>query len=156
MSLCSNEDCDIKVLKHLLGTSCGNLVNVRRHAKTLKWKMIYLLAKSVVRFGLSDSGLMRALASQNGATALHHAVQRGDVDCVNLLLQNGADPTIKNDLGISPVDYCDAFPELRGALKRVIQQRKEGRPVMLHRRNSTANDVKFPMYLISAIQEHLR
>ena len=76
MSLCSNEDSDISVLKHLLGTSCGNLVNVQRHAKTLKWKMIYRLAKSVVRFGLSDSGLMRALASQNGATALHHAVQR--------------------------------------------------------------------------------
>ena len=112
MSLCSNEDCDISVLKHLLGTSCGNLVNVQRHAKTLKWRMIYRLAKSVVRFGLNDAGLMRALASQNGATALHHAVQRGDVDVVNLLLENGADPTIKNDLGKSPVDYCDAFPEM--------------------------------------------
>ena len=91
---------------------------------------------------------MTALAQDSGSTALHYAVQRGDVDCVNLLLKNGADPTIKNDLGKTPVDYCDAFPELRGALKRVIQQRKEGKPVMLHRRNSTATDMKFPMYLV--------
>ena len=67
---------------------------------------------------------------------------------MNLLLEHGADPSIKNDLGKSPVDYCDAFPELRGALKRVIQQRKEGKQVMLHRRISTATDMKFPMYLV--------
>jgi hypothetical protein len=33
-------------------------------------------------------------------------------------------------------------------LKRVIQQRKEGKQVMLHRRSSTATDMKFPMYLV--------
>ena len=67
---------------------------------------------------------------------------------MNLLLKHGADPSIKNDLGKSPVDYCDAFPELRGALKRVIQQRKSGRPSKIYRRDSTATDMKFPMYLI--------
>ena len=69
---------------------------------------------------------MNALAQESGTTALYFAVRRGDVDVVNLLLKNGADPTIKNDIGKSPVDYCDAFPEVRGALKRAIQQRKDG------------------------------
>ena len=57
-------------------------------------------------------------------------------------------PQSRTTLARSPVDYCDAFPEMRGALKRVIQQRKEGKSVMLHRRNSTATDMKFPMYLV--------
>ena len=95
-----------------------------------------------------SSFLLAALAQDSGSTALHYAVQRGDVDCVNLLLENGADPTIKNDLGKTPVDYCDAYPELRGALKRVIEQRKEGKSITLHRRDSTATDMKFPMYLV--------
>ena len=29
-----------------------------------------------------------------------------------------------------------------------VHQRKEGKPVILHRRNSTATDMKFPMYLV--------
>ena len=96
--------------------------------------------------------IMNALAQDSGSTALHYAVRRGDIDVVNILLANGADPTIKNDLGKSPVDYCDAFPELRGALKRVIKQRKERSSVTLHRRDSTASDLKFPMYLVSLDQ----
>jgi hypothetical protein len=95
---------------------------------------------------------MNHLARESGCTALHYAVHRGDVDIVNLLLEHGADPSIKNDLGKTPVDYFDAFPELRGALKRVIQQRKEGKQVTLHRRISTATDMKFPMYLVPLTQ----
>ena len=106
-------------------------VNYRRRGSTAKWKSIHTLARFLTRNKLTKSGLMTAFAQDSGSTALHYAVQRGDVDCVNLLLENGADPTIKNDLGKTPVDYCDAFPELRGDLKRVIQQRKEGKPVTL-------------------------
>ena len=123
-------------------------MNYRRRSRTLKWRIIYRLARLLVETKLTKSGIMVSLARGCGSTALHYAVQRGDVDIVNLLLEHGADPSIKNDLGKSPVDYCDAFPELRGALKRVIQQRKEGKQVTLHRRNSTATDMKFPMYLV--------
>ena len=129
MSLCSNEDCDLNVLQFLLRASSCDLVKVQRRARTLKWKIIYSIAKTLVRSKLSNSGLIRALSNQSGAVALHHAVQRGDVDVVNILLSHGADPTIKNDLGKTPLDYCDAFPELRGALKRVIKQRSENKPV---------------------------
>ena len=95
---------------------------------------------------------MISLARACGSTALHYAVRRGDVDVVNILLRHGADPEIMDGINKSPVDYCDAFPELRGALKRVIQQRKEGKQVMLHRRVSTATDMKFPMYLVPLAQ----
>ena len=147
-SLCENEDADPEVLELLLKTKMKTSVNYRRRSCTAKWRIIYRLARFLTQNKLTKSGLMNYLALESGCTALHYAVQRGDVDVVNLLLEHGADPTIKNDLGKSPVDYCDAFPELRGALKRVIQQRKEGKQVMLHRRISTATDMKFPMYLV--------
>ena len=149
-NLCESEDADPELLKLLLNLKkkMRTNVNYRLRGSTAKWRIIYRLARFLTRNKLTQSGLMTALAHDSGSTALHYAVQRGDVDCVNLLLENGANPSIKNDLGKTPVDYCDAFPELRGALKRVIQQRKEGKPVTLHRRNSTATDMKFPMYLV--------
>ena len=123
-------------------------MNYRIHGRNTKWRIIYGLARFLTRNKLTKSGVMNAIATWSGSSALHYAVQRGDVDIVNLLLEHGADPSIKSDLGKSPVDYCDAYPELRGALKRVIQQRKEGKQVTLHRRISTATDMKFPMYLV--------
>ena len=39
-------------------------------------------------------------------TALHWAAMRGNVEIVNLLLQNGADKTIKNKQGRIPIDMC--------------------------------------------------
>ena len=74
------------------------------------------------------------------------------MDIVNLLLQHGADPSIKDDLGKFPHEYCNAFPEMRGALKRAIHLQLENKKVTLHRRVSTASDLMFPMYLISLDQ----
>ena len=45
--------------------------------------------------------------NKNGDTPLHLAVQRGDYDIIQLLLDNGADITIKNKKGISPYDLAD-------------------------------------------------
>ena len=39
-------------------------------------------------------------------TALHWAAMRCNVEIVNLLLQNGADKTIKNKQGRLPIDMC--------------------------------------------------
>ena len=153
MALCSSEDCDPEIVK-LVCTTEKQIVNYQRRGQTLKWRNIYRLAHALVRTKLSKSGVMLSLARACGSTALHYAVRRGDVDVVNILLRYGADPTIKNDLGKTPLDYCDAFPELRGALKRVIQQRSENKPVTLHRRNSTATNMKFPMYLVPLDQLH--
>ena len=153
MSLCNSEDADSEVLQILLENKEIS-VNHRLRGRSLKWGNIYRLARFLHRTKLTNSGLMTALAQDSGSTALHYAVQRGDVDVVIILLRHGADPTIKNDLGKSPLDYCDAFPELRGALKRVIKQRSENKLVTLHRRNSTATNMKFPMYLVPLDQLH--
>ena len=42
---------------------------------------------------------MRRVAESGGLTALHYAARRGDMEIVELLLEHGAKPSIKNDLG---------------------------------------------------------
>jgi hypothetical protein len=156
MTISKSEDGDPALLLYIFDFQSKpiNSVNRQVSGKTFKWRNIHRLARLLTRYKLTTSGLMTALAQDSGSTTLHYAVRRGDVDVVNILLSHGADPTIKNDLGKTPLDYCDAFPELRGALKRVIKQRSENKPVTLHRRDSTATNMKFPMYLVPLDQLH--
>ena len=42
--------------------------------------------------------------SNDGNTALHLAVQFGDLAATELLMKSGADPTIENDQGKTPLD----------------------------------------------------
>ena len=44
---------------------------------------------------------MAYLAGESGTTALDYAVMRGDVEIVKILLENGANPYIENDLGMN-------------------------------------------------------
>ena len=152
ISLCSNEDADPHLLQDLLKNETSDILNYKLRATTFKWRSIHRVARFLHRRKLTNSGLINALAQDAGSTALHYAVQRGDVDVVEILLKHGADPSIENNLGKMPVDYCDAFPELRGGLKRVIHQRQKKESVNLYRRDSTASDLKFPMYLIPLAQ----
>ena len=62
--------------------------------------------------------VLESLARQSGATALHHAAMRGDMEIVELLLSAGADPSLKNDLGQDAAAMCKSFPELRGLLEK--------------------------------------
>lgn len=89
-----------------------------------------------------------------GCTALHFAVRRGDVALVNCLLQEGADPSITNKMGFSPIDFACMYPEIRGGLVRVREnydrETKHGSR-LLHRRSSTATEIQFPMYVFLSI-----
>ena len=49
--------------------------------------------------GVVKSGLLAELAIISGATPLHWTALRGDMEVVELLLEHGAKPSIKNDLG---------------------------------------------------------
>ena len=66
---------------------------------------------------------MKFLAFEAGTTALNFAVIRGDVEIVKILLENGADPYIENDLGMNAFEVCDKsgpFPSVREALWRHV------------------------------------
>jgi hypothetical protein len=152
ISICSSEDVELSVLRLLISHVSSTTVNYRRNATTLKCKMLTSLSRTLVRLHLAhNSGVIYMIANESGSNALHAAVQRGDVDVVNLLLENGADPTIQNHLGLSSIDICKGYPEMRGGLKRVtfLKRTATNRTITLNRRNSTATRLLFPMYLIS-------
>jgi ankyrin repeat protein len=47
-------------------------------------------------------------ASPNGTTPLMMAAQYGSAEMVKLLLDEGADPTLKNQLGLTACEFCAA------------------------------------------------
>ena len=115
----------ILVLKKLK-SSCNedvkkfhDLVNYNRKSTTLKWKSIYFTSKALYRTGMAKSGLMGYLAIESGTTPLNLAVIRGDVEIVKILLKNGANPFVKNDLGMNAFEICDRcgpYPSVKEVL----------------------------------------
>ena len=128
-----NEDSDPDVVRIILEKfklSCSPkqfalIVNFKRKSTTMKWKGIYFLAKAVHRTGTSKTGLMAFLACESGTTALNYAVMRGDVEIVKILLENGADPYVENDLGMNAFDICNKagpFPSVNRALQEHVNE----------------------------------
>jgi ankyrin repeat protein len=132
MNAVENEDADSDVVRLVLdkfkstfkGGMFTSLVNCQRHSTTLKWKSIYFIAKSLYRTGVSESGLMASLAIDAGTTPLNHAVMRGDVEIVKLLLEAGADPHIENDLGMNAFEICEKCGPFPSVMK-VLQKNSE-------------------------------
>ena len=113
-----NEDSDpdvVRVVLEKMKSSCSakeftSIVNYRMKASTLKWKVLYFVSKNLNRTVLAKSGLMYAMSLWSGTTALNYAVARGDVEIVKILLENGADPYVENDLGMNAFDMYGAGP----------------------------------------------
>ena len=94
-------------------------MNYERKSTRIKWKGIYFVAKALYRTGVSKTGLTQYLAISSGTSALNLAVMRGDVEIVKILLENGADPYVENDLGMNAFDICakaGPFPSVNRAL----------------------------------------
>ena len=71
---------------------------------------------------------MESLAVESGTTALNFAVMRGDVEIVKILLENGADPYIENDLGMNAFDICNKagpFPSVYRELQEHVSLHEE-------------------------------
>ena len=105
---------------------------------------------------VSLTGLVNSIAHDSGATALHYAVMRGDMEIVELLLSAGADPSVKNDLGQDAASMCNSFPELKGMLEKRERMTKlrctrknTGAVEVLGKRISTATPIQHEMWLIS-------
>ena len=103
-SLCSNDDCDPKVVRYLLKQR-GLHVNYQITSQTIKWKMLRATARLVVRSKIKQSNLLRRIAEGGGLTPLHYAARRGDVEVVEILMSNGANHSIKNDMGRDVLSY---------------------------------------------------
>ena len=103
----------------------SSTVNYKRTSTTIKWKGIYFLAKTLRRTGTSKTGLMEYLALESGTRALNLAVMRGDVEIVKILLENGADSYVENDLGMNAFDICEKagpFPSVNRALQEYVNE----------------------------------
>ena len=124
-----NEDSDPNVLRLILEkfkSSCSPeefslILNYKKKSTTLKWKSINYVARTLYRTGISKSGLMRFLAVDSGTTALNLAVMRGDVEIVNILLKNGADPHVENDLGMNAFDICNNVGPFSSVNKALLE-----------------------------------
>jgi len=152
---CSNEDADVEVIRLLLQQKGVN-IHYRRRRKSLKWKFIDVIAKTAVRRFKTSNGLLKSIAEESGSTALHHAAMRGDMEIVELLLSEGADPSVKNDLGQDAAAMCTSFPELRGVLEKRERKmklrgvsKKTKTVEVLGKRISTATPIQHEMWLIS-------
>ena len=71
--------------------------------------------------GFVKSVLANRLANGPGLTALHYAARRGDVEIVTLLLEAGADPYIKNEMGLNSFDICEKFGPFP-SVRKVLQE----------------------------------
>jgi ankyrin repeat protein len=129
----SNEDSDpdvVRIILEKVKSSCNpkefsSIVNYKKKSSTFKWKSIRFVAKVLYRTGVSKSGLTETLAINSGITALNWAVMRGDVEIVKILLENGADPYIENDLGMNAFVLCDKagpFPDVYRALQEHVNE----------------------------------
>ena len=84
--------------------------------------------EDIIKLLLDESAYVDA-ASPNGTTPLMMAARAGSVSTVNVLLDGGADPTLKNQLGISAADFArkDNNTDLANALdaraREVLDQR---------------------------------
>eukprot|EP00939_MAST-03C_sp_MAST-3C-sp1_P004862 g4862.t1 len=99
ISTTGNEDCDLELLELLLKLCTRSEINHRFVARSMKWRIINFISIASYRLGLSRSGLFGMIAKVVGYTALHNAVERGNVEAVEALLNAGADPKIRTALG---------------------------------------------------------
>ena len=66
---------------------------------------LYTLAVAAVR-DHEFSSYINHFVSYSGFTPLHYAVISDDIAIIRLLLSHGADPTVEDRRGLTPVDYC--------------------------------------------------
>lgn len=83
-------------------------------------------AQAMVRLLLEHSAYIDA-GSPNGTTPLMMAAQYGEIDVARLLLQEGADPSIKNQLGLAAADFARKA-QRDGLVQDIVRALQQQRP----------------------------
>eukprot|EP00947_MAST-08B_sp_MAST-8B-sp1_P003867 g3867.t1 len=112
------------LLEHIMKLprdECADAINMRACPRSTHWKDTLEGSMDAYRRGTAESenAMVKHFAHLSGKTAVHAAAGRGDVAIVRQLLAAGADPSIKNDLGLDVIEYsklCGPFPAVEAVL----------------------------------------
>ncbi|XP_035691172.1 uncharacterized protein LOC118426044 [Branchiostoma floridae] len=86
------------------GNCCPALVHAVSREQPEMVELILRHSKKVM--GLTDYVNQRSCHLDQQRTALHKAAELGSLPCVNVLLRYGADPTLTDATGATPLDVC--------------------------------------------------
>lgn len=88
---------------------CNRLIALDADVNKQGWTPLHYAAtgaqSTTIQLLLNNHAYIDA-ASPNGSTPLMMAAMYGSVTAVKLLLESGADPLLKNDLGLSAIDFA--------------------------------------------------
>lgn len=89
---------------------CAQLIEREADVNKPGWAPLHYAATeshiAVMQLLLDQHAYIDA-ASPNGSTPLMMAAMYGNASAVKMLLEAGADPTIKNDLGLTAIDFAE-------------------------------------------------
>ena len=103
---------------HGLLAECQTLIKLGADVNKPGWAPLHYAATrghlAVMTLLLDENAYIDA-ASPNGTTPLMMAAHYGTVSAVKLLLEGDADPTLKNDLGLSAFDFARGNNKMESA-----------------------------------------
>ena len=103
---------------HGLLAECQTLIKLGADVNKPGWAPLHYAATkghlAVMTLLLEEHAYIDA-ASPNGTTPLMMAAHYGTASAVKLLLEGDADPTLKNDLGLSAFDFAQSAKRLESA-----------------------------------------
>ena len=103
---------------HGLLAECQSLIEQGADVNKPGWTPLHYAAPhghlSVMQLLIEENAYLDA-ESPNGSTPLMMAAHYGTPSAVKLLLESGADPTLKNSLGLSAIDFATQANRLESA-----------------------------------------
>jgi len=100
-----SEDPDLQAVKLLLDLRCDP--NERWKPMRYMWKAVFTMAR--IAPPACTTRWAEELGMMPGATPLHFAAKRGDVDLISLLMSAGGKADVKNVKGQTPLEVAEIF-----------------------------------------------
>ena len=110
----NNSDAEPEPVRTLL-TASRSGVNDQARSVTQLGGAFLALMRLYARLGTRNA-VIRFFASTKGSTALHHAARFGNVELCRVLVEGGADPTVRNAMGLTPLALIEWWSRVEGTL----------------------------------------